>query len=256
MKLAIGAVLTFFAVALAGQRAERIARLIASGQPASDRFQGAWGRLRAELAEVFGQRKLLKRPVPGLAHFFTFWGFVVLLTTIAEAYGELFDDRFTLPLVGRSPVLGFLQDLTAVSVLVSLAVFAAIRLRESPVRRGRDSRFYRSHTGQAWVILGMIALVIVTLLVYRGARAARGTFPYGDWAFASTTVGRLLDGLSPGTLRLLDEGFLLAHLAVVLGFLVLVMYSKHLHILTAPFNVAFSRRPKALGPLATPRLDP
>ena len=34
------------------------------------------------------------------------------------------------------------------------------------------------------------------------------------------------------------------------------MYSKHLHIFTAPFNVAFSRRPKALGPLATPRIDP
>ena len=88
MKLAIGAVLTFFAVALAGQRAERITRLIASGQPAPDRVQGAWARLRAELVEVFGQRKLLKRPIPGLAHFFTFWGFVILLTTIAEAYGS------------------------------------------------------------------------------------------------------------------------------------------------------------------------
>ena len=256
MKLAIGAVLTFFAVALAGQRAERITRLIGTGRPAPDRFEHAWARLRAELVEVFGQRKLLKRPVPGLAHFFTFWGFVILLTTIAEAYGELFRDTFALPLVGHSPVLGFLQDLTAVAVLVSLAVFAVIRVRESPARKDRSSRFYRSHTGQAWVILGMIALVIVTLLCYRGARAARGTFPYDGWAFASTAVGRLFDGLSPSTLRLLDEGFLLAHLAVVLGFLVLVMYSKHLHIFTAPFNVAFSRRPKALGPLATPGSTP
>jgi Fe-S oxidoreductase len=256
MKLAIGAVLTFFAVALAGQRAERIARLIGVGQPAPDRFRGAWSRLWAELVEVFGQRKLLKRPIPGLAHFFTFWGFVVLLTTIAEAYGELFDDRFALPLIGRSAVLGFLQDLIALAVLASLATFAAIRLRESPARRDRASRFYRSHTGQAWVILAMIALVIVTLLIYRGARAARGTLPYDGWAFASHALGRLLDGLSPATLRVVDETFLLVHLAVVLGFLVLVMYSKHLHIFTAPFNVAFSRRPKALGPLATPRIDP
>src|ERR671918_168256 len=256
MKLAIGAVLTFFAVALAGQRAERIVRLVAAGAPAPERFQGAWTRLWAEVVEVFGQRKLLKRPIPGLAHFFTFWGFVVLLTTIAEAYGELFDDDFALPLVGHSPVLGLLQDLIAVAVLVSLAVFAAIRVRESPARRDRASRFYKSHTGQAWLILGMIALVVVTLLTYRGARAARGTFPYDGWAFASTAVGRLLDGLSPDALRLVDEGFLLAHLAVVLGFLVLVMYSKHLHIFTAPFNVAFSRRPKARGPLSTPRIDP
>src|ERR671918_552632 len=256
MKLAIGAVLTFFAVALAGQRAERIVRLVAAGAPAPERFQGAWTRLWAEVVEVFGQRKLLKRPIPGLAHFFTFWGFVILLTTIAEAYGELFDDDFALPLVGHSPVLGLLQDLIAVAVLVSLAAFAIIRIRQSPARQERASRFYGSHTGQAWVILGMIALVIVTLLAYRGARAARGTFPYDGWAFASSAIGRLLDGLSPSTLRVLDEGVLLAHLAVVLSFLVLVMYSKHLHIFTAPFNVAFSRRPKALGPLATPRIDP
>src|SRR4029450_12006521 len=132
MKLAIGAVLTFFAVALAGQRAERITRLIASGQPAPDRLRGGWARLRAELGEVLGPRELLKRPIPGLAHFFTFWGFVILLTTIAEAYGELFSDTFALPVIGHSPVLGFLQDLIAVAVLVSLAVFAVIRLRQSP----------------------------------------------------------------------------------------------------------------------------
>ena len=256
MKLAIGAVLTFIAVAIAGMRAERIFRLVRAGQPAPERLRGAGARLWAEVTEVLGQRKLLKRPLPGTAHFLTFWGFVILLTTIAEAYGELFDERFALPLVGRWSVLGFLQDAIAVAVLASLVVFAAIRVRESPARRERSSRFYGSHTGQAWVILLMIALVIVTLLVYRGARVARGTFPYDGWAFASHATGALLDGLSAGALRAVNEGFLLAHLAVVLGFLVLVTYSKHLHIFTAPFNVAFSRRPKALGPLRTIKIDP
>jgi Fe-S oxidoreductase len=256
LKLAIGLVITFLAVALAGRRAEQIVRLIGVGQPAPERFDGAGTRLRAELVEVFGQRKLLKRPLPGLAHFFTFWGFVVLLTTILEAYGELFSDRFALPLVGHWAALGFLQDLTAVAVLASVVLFAAIRLRESPARRERGSRFYRSHTAQAWLILGMIAAVVVTLLLYRGARAVRGTLPYGDWAFASHGVGRLMDGLAPGTLEALDTAFLLAHIAVVTGFLVLVVYSKHLHIFTAPFNVAFSRRPDALGPLATIKIDP
>jgi len=44
----------------------------------------------------------------------------------------------------------------------------------------------------------------------------------------------------------LEVVFLLAQLAVVLGFLVFVTYSKHLHIITAPINVLFSRRPNAL----------
>jgi Fe-S oxidoreductase len=256
LKLAIGAVITFLAVALAGRRAEQIVRLIGTGQPAPERFQGAWTRLRAELVEVFGQRKLLKRPLPGIAHFLTFWGFVLLLTTILEAYGELFSNRFALPLVGHWSALGFLQDLIAVGVLAGLLIFAAIRVRESPARLHRGSRFYRSHTGQAWVILGMVAAVIVTLLVYRAARAARGTLPYDDWAFASHGIGRLLDGLAPSTLQAVDTAFLLTHLTVVTSFLVLIMYSKHLHIFTAPFNVAFSRRPDALGPLATIKIDP
>jgi Fe-S oxidoreductase len=256
VKLAAGAIITFFAVALAGRRFEWIARLVAAGKPAAERFQGAWGRVWAEVTEVLGQRKLLKRPLPGLAHFLTFWGFTVLLTTILEAYGELFDDDFALPLVGDNPVLGFLQDLTAVAVAVSLVVFAVIRVRESPARRDRASRFYKSHLGQAWVILAMIAGVVVTLLLYRGARAARGTLPYGDAAFASHAIGRLLDGLSEPALRAIDGVFLIVHLAVVLGFLVLIAYSKHLHIFTAPLNVAFSRRPKALGPLSTPVIDP
>ena len=64
MKLAIGAVLTFFAVALAGQRAERITRLITSGQPAPGPVRGrlgppgpSWSRSSASAS--------LKRPLPG-----------------------------------------------------------------------------------------------------------------------------------------------------------------------------------------------
>src|SRR6202007_2837720 len=47
----------------------------------------------------------------------------------------------------------------------------------------------------------------------------------------------------------LEVVFLLAQLAVVLVFLVIVVYSKHLHIFLAPVNVLFSRRPHGLGPL-------
>src|SRR4029453_12270031 len=107
VKLAAGAVITFFAVALAGGRVEGLPGGAAAGKPAPERFEGAWSRVWAEVTEVFGQRKLLKRPLPGLAHFFTFWGFVLLLTTIVEAYGELFADDFALPLIGPRRLLAF-----------------------------------------------------------------------------------------------------------------------------------------------------
>ena len=39
------------------------------------------------------------------------------------------------------------------------------------------------------------------------------------------------------------------HVGVILGFLLIVLNSKHLHIFTAPINVPTGRRPDALGPL-------
>jgi ferredoxin len=51
----------------------------------------------------------------------------------------------------------------------------------------------------------------------------------------------------------LEVVFILAQLGVVLGFLVVVTYSKHLHIGLAPLNILFSRRPNGLGPLASMR---
>jgi Fe-S oxidoreductase len=47
----------------------------------------------------------------------------------------------------------------------------------------------------------------------------------------------------------LEVVFLLAQVAVVMAFLVIVVYSKHLHIFLAPVNVLFGRRPNALGAL-------
>ena len=87
-------------------------------------------------------------------------------------------------------MIGFIEDLFAVGVLAGIITFTVIRLRNDPHKEGRESRFFGSHTRAAWVVLGMICLVIVTLLLYRGAQENTGVFPYQHaWAFASW-VGR------------------------------------------------------------------
>ncbi len=256
VRIVIGGLLTVAAFAIAGRRLWYLFRLIRSGRPDAGRFRDIPQRAWAELAEVIGQRKLFKRTVPGIAHAFTFWGFTLLMFTILEAYGDLFDKHFAVPLIGHTAVLGFLEDFFAVAVLVALIVFTVIRLVSSPARRERRSRFYGSHTGAAWLTLLMIALVIVTLLGYRGAQTNTGDFPYGWWAFASHLVGRALHPLGTGVNSVLETVLLLANIAVIMGFLVFVVHSKHLHIIAAPINVATSRRPRALGPLySTPNMD-
>jgi Fe-S oxidoreductase len=249
VRLAIGLVMTVLALAIAGRRVSWLYRLLKSGQPAPGRLDGIGQRAKDQLMEVFGQRKLLKWTVPGAAHFFTFWGFVVLAATIVEAYGALFDRDFAIPLIGHWPVLGFLEDFFAVAVLVALAVFSVIRLRDAPARRQRASRFYGSHTGAAWLVLFMIFNVIWTLFLYRGAQINTGVFPFESGAFASEAVAEVLEPLGEDTNEALETIGILAQIGVVLGFLVLVVYSKHLHIFLAPLNVLTKREPKALGPL-------
>ena len=173
----------------------------------------------------------------------------MLGATILEAYGALFQRDFHIPLVGTWPALAFLEDFFAVAVLVALAVFTVIRYRSSPARQGRASRFFGSHTGAAWLVLFMIFNVIWTLLLYRGAQINTGYFPYDSGAFASQWVADLLAPLGTQTNEVLETVGILLQIAVVLGFLCIVVYSKHLHIGLAPFNVFFSRRPDALGPL-------
>jgi Fe-S oxidoreductase len=242
---------TVAALAIAGRRVWWLSRLVRTGQPAPGRMAGVPARLRAESAEVLGQRKLLTWSVPGVAHFLTFWGFIVLILTIIEAWGGLFDRNFHIPGIGRWAAIGFIEDLFAVGVLVGIVTFAILRIRQAPARRQRDSRFYGSHTRAAWVILGMIALVIITLLIYRGAQINTGVFPFGDtpWAFASWTVAKVLHPLGESANDVIETVFLLGNVAVILAFLVIVVYSKHLHIALAPLNVGAKRVPDGLGPL-------
>ena len=252
-RIIIGLVMTAAAFALAGRRLWWLRRLAGTGQPAPERFSYARDHLgtdlKTQVIEVFGQRKLLKWSVPGAAHALTFWGFVILLLTIIEAYGDLFSRTFSIPGIGTWPAIGFLEDLFAVAVLVGIVTFAVIRLRSDPARRGRESRFSGSHLGAAWLVLGMIFLVVLTLLLYRGAQINTGVFPYQHGAFASQLVGHWLHPLGYGANAVLEAVFILGQLGVILAFLVLVVHSKHLHIFLAPLNILFSRRPNGLGGL-------
>jgi Fe-S oxidoreductase len=266
LRITLTLLMSVVAFSIAGRRIFWLVRLISSGAKdpgralaRHDAAAGAPGEIdkvklteRAinEGEEVLGQKKLLKWTVPGLAHFFTMWGFIILNITIIEAYGALLINKdFHIPIVGKWQALGFIEDFFSVAVLVGLAVFAVIRYKNQPARKLRDSRFYGSHTGPAWVILGMISLVIVTLLLLRGAQMNADQFPWGEskWTFASYAVAKAL-----GT-GAYNEGlatfFLLAQVGVICAFMIIVTYSKHLHIGTAPINVYFKRMPKGLGPL-------
>jgi Fe-S oxidoreductase len=255
-RIAIGFGIMTLAFGVASKRIAYLVRLLLAAKPDPGRFRNVPKNISYELTKVIGQRKLLQWKVPGLAHAFTFWGFLVIQITLIESVGELFSRTFKIPIIGHQAWLGFIEDFFILAVVVALITFALIRAAQRPGEHGRASRFYSSHQWQAFVILIMIFLVVTTVLMARGARAALGTLPYSSTgAFLSHWVGNMLDGWTRSSLHWLEDGFLLAHIAVVMSFLVLVVNSKHLHIFTSPLNVLFGRQPIALGRLKPIEID-
>jgi Fe-S oxidoreductase len=252
IRLVIGLLMTAVVLVFAAKRVLWLTNLIRSGQPTLDedaRKDNIPTRFLTQMKEVFGQTRLLRWSIPGIAHFFTMWGFFILASVYLEAYGVLFNPKFAIPFVGHWDALGFLQDFFALAVLLGIGTFAIIRLRSEPKEYGRDSRFYGSHTGGAWLILFMIFNVIWTYALFRGAAVATGNLPYGWGAFFSHGIGAALEPLGHTTNEIIETVALMLHIGVMLIFLLIVLHSKHLHIGLAPVNVTFKRLPDALGPL-------
>lgn len=252
IRLVVGLGLTALVLVFAAKRVLWLTTLIRSGQKTSvenSRKDNLGKRITTQFEEVFGQTRLLKWSIPGIAHFFTMWGFFILATVYLEAYGLLFVHDFHIPFVGKWDALGFLQDFFAVAVLAGIVTFAIIRVVREPKKHGRDSRFYGSHTGGAWLILFMIFNVIWTYALVRGAAVNTETLPYGNGAFFSQLMGWVLHPLGHTANVWIETIALLLHIGVMLVFLLIVLHSKHLHIGLAPVNVTFKRLPNGLGPL-------
>src|SRR5919201_1342258 len=163
-----GAVALAIVLAIAGalftRRVLLLVRLVRMGRPSGiDRTDDAPLRVRDEAVVVLGQRKLLQRLVPGLMHAFIFWGFLVLFPTIVMAMIAAVDKHQGIPWLSRQGWFAFLVDLFVLLVLVG--VVAAV------VNRAvlRPRRFEGSHVGEAYIILGLISGVVLTLLFWHAS---------------------------------------------------------------------------------------
>jgi Fe-S oxidoreductase/nitrate reductase gamma subunit len=228
------------------RRAYLLFQLVRLGRPVS-RFDDLPKRVELEGTVVLGQRKLLQRFGPGIMHAFIFWGFLVLLTTIVEAVGEVVEETFAIPLIGRSGWLGLLQDVFAVLVIVGIGMALYIRKVQRP------ERFKGSHLEEADFILLMILGIMLTLLALNGAKIAQAINEApAEWTPVSNLVAQLFEAMSESTAEVLERVMLWSHLGLIFAFLAYIPYSKHLHILVSAINVFFTKT-KPLGKLE--RLD-
>ncbi|MGZ6345866.1 MAG: hypothetical protein ACXWOW_11180, partial [Candidatus Limnocylindrales bacterium] len=225
------------AIGFALQMARHL-RVFAAAAPATvtDRPES---RLRDLIVYALAQVRMFRDPGPGLMHAAIFWGFVIL--TIGTA------NRVTLGLVQAIlawPLDGWIwrllllaQSLLAVAVLGALAYALLRRLVTRPARL--------TLTRDALTILFLIGGVVLTELIGEAFRLARYGDPFAAWEPIADALSRLLGGLDPAVLQAGFATFWWANLALVCYFLLYLPRSKHLHIVTAIFNVPFAtRRPR------------
>jgi Fe-S oxidoreductase len=247
-RAALLVVLVGVAGAWFARRARLIAGLVRRGRPL-DRTRDFPVRLEREGTVVLGQRKLFQRLAPGLMHALIFWGFLVLLTTIVEIAGQAVDGDFAIPWIGHAGWLALLQDVFAGLVLIGVGAAFAIRKVQRP------ERFVGSHMEEADLILVWITGIILTLLALDAVRIARGVAEAPPaWSPISQALSRAFDPIGPTALGVFENVFAWAHLVLILGFLVYIPYSKHLHIVTAAINVFFSQT-RPTGYLEPLRID-
>jgi Fe-S oxidoreductase len=201
----------------------------------------AWHACRHVLLQprIFGERSI------GLPHFLIFWGFVVYVVCFNWALLRGLLPFLPIPYPDAVGPAALFLDVFSVLVLVSLGVAVARRLFFAPP--------HLHLSFDANLILALIAVLMLSVLFLSGFRLVAGDGVAAAW----TPFGRLLApafaGLALPTARALAASMWWLHMTVVLGFLVYLPYSKHLHLLASPFNVFFSGAvTRPLGDLTIP----
>jgi Fe-S oxidoreductase len=194
-------------------------------------------RIGVLITDVLGQANVRRKKLPGIAHTLIFFGFLAIQPHSLELMIKGVCPAFE---VGRwipglyGPYL-FVADILAALVLVGFAyaIYRRVWLRPRYLTLGRDAN----------LIIVFTCLIIITFLfinafqtllpVEPGAYAYRGVFPVSG-VFASFFG---LKGMAPPQVFAGYEISYWIHIATILGFLIYIPGSKHLHLLAAAPNV-------------------
>ena len=222
-------VILFAAWALFASRISELVRMLRLGRP-EKRNDHLGERVKHFTLMVLGQRGVLRDPLPGIAHFVTFWGFIIIQFDALNLWAMGFN--FEIPII-NSRAFAVVLDIFIVAAFIGLLIFAFRRL----VLRPRQLQSQTHGMADAYTILGLIALVLITVFFFEvfAYVATDGAF----WTPLGALVGQAWTGIPQSTAYVLVGVAWWANVLVVLGFLVYLPRSKHLHLIATPFNVFF-----------------
>lgn len=219
------------ALALFGIAVNKRLSYLRLGQP-EERLDNVGERSKGFFIHVLGQKKLFKEKF-GIVHVCIFWGFLVISLGTLQFIGEGLLEGFSLPLLGSSPYFYLIKDIVSILVLAAVAAAAYRRYVIRPARLEANL--------DAAVILSMITALIVSEFIASGFRTAASASAHTSLAPVNQAVAGWVtgSGMAVSSMVLQQNIWWWVHIALLLSFLVYLPYSKHMHLLAAPFNVFF-----------------
>ncbi len=232
----------------------------------TDRINHLKERFKNMVILAIGQKRLVGRVrerSSGIVHALIFWGFCILLIRSLTLYGEGFHKGFHLPLLGDDHLIGYLyialKDIMEGTVLLMI-LFAIFRRAVLKPKRMHN-------TVEAYLVLGLIGILMVSDLLYDGARYNLiqlynnpGNIHYFNnphygseflWTPISVGAATVISGLSADANTTIMGIMFWLHICTQLTFLNLLPFGKHFHVITALPNVFL----KSLGyPHERPKL--
>jgi len=205
-------------------------------------------RMRNMLFVAFGQKKMFKRLIPAVLHFFVYVGFLVINLEVLEFVidGLAGTHRIFAPFLGGfyTVLMNFFEFL-AVAVLLSCAIFL-VRRNITRVPRLQSPELNGWPRMDANLILTSEIVLMFAILTMNAADQLLQQHnephysPTGHLFFSSFVMPALAS-LSTSALVVVERVAWWFHIIGILAFAVYVTYSKHLHIFLAFPNTYFAR---------------
>ncbi|HET7458837.1 MAG TPA: (Fe-S)-binding protein [Gemmatimonadaceae bacterium] len=229
------------AVGLFSYNMQRLVRYMTAIGHAENRLDHPGRRLRNLLSIGIAQTKILRDPTAGPLHAFVFWGFLVLGAGTVEIMIRGVWSPFSYALILPRPLYLlylFSQEAFAVFVLLAVSVLLYRRLVVKPRRLQGD----KVHSGDAILILSLIAGLMVTLFMIGGFEGVQDEAAVGPFRPVSMALARLFAGMGMTSVTAAtgERASFWAHALLILYFLNHLPYSKHLHVIVSLPNVYLS----------------
>ncbi len=246
-------VLTAIAVGLFARRAYFLFRLMSMGKPAGE-FGSMPKRILIAAVNVLGQwgqfKNLSIKDRSSVGHAFLFFGFAIFAPfyLIFIIIGGGFGISETLENTSFFFYYAWVLDIVAPFVIMG-ALWGIIRRYMV-----KPSRLEGEQTSMAMLILVTVLIHPITHLFKEATSITLGHPPAGLGAVlppVSSALSNLFSDSSVSSVQAAGIAFFWTHWGFVLFVMVLIAYSRYLHMVAAPFNILLrSLRPKgALNPI-------